>query len=66
MKIHIITKADPITIHKPIPILHHWQAEVKAQLDKDEELGIIKKVPVGIATCWQSRMVVVPKKNEKP
>ena len=53
MKIHI--KADLIAIHKPIPILHHWQAEVKAQLDKDEELGIIKKVPVGIVTCWQSR-----------
>ena len=66
MKIHIDTQVDSIAIHKPIPIPHHWQEEVKKQLDRDEELGIIKMVPVGVPTRWQSRMVVVAKKSGKP
>ena len=50
IKIHINTQAEPIAIHKPILIPHHWQEEVKKQLDKDEELGIIEKVPVRVPT----------------
>ena len=65
MKIHIDDKVYPVAIHKPIPIPHHWQAEVKAQLNRDEELGIIEQVPMGIPTRWQSRMVVMAKKNGK-
>ena len=55
-----------MAIHKPIPIPHHWQAQVKSDLDRDVELGILEKVPMGMPTTWQSRMVVVSKKSGKP
>ena len=55
-----------MAIHKPIPIPHHWQETVKAELERDCELGIIEKIPVGIPTRWQSRMVVIAKKSGKP
>ena len=66
MKIHIDKSVDPIAIHKPISISHHRQETVKAELDKDCELRIIEKIPLGIPTRWQSRMVVVAKKSGKP
>ena len=66
MKIHIDKTVDPIAIHKPISISHHRQETVKAELDKDCELRIIEKIPLGIPTRWQSRMVVVAKKLGKP
>ena len=65
MKIHIDPKAVPIAAHKPIPIPHHWQDIVKSELDRDCELGIIEKVPVGIPAKLQLRMVVVAKKSGK-
>ena len=43
MKIHVDPDARPIAIHKPISIPHHWQAQVKADLDRDVKLGIIEK-----------------------
>ena len=66
MKIHIDPKAIPIAGHKPIPIPHHWQEQVMADLDRDVKLGIIEKVPMGVPTTWQSRMVMVSKKTDKP
>ena len=66
MKIHIDPEAIPIAAHKPIPISHQWQEIVKSELDRDCELGIIEKVPVGVPTKWQSRMVGVAKKSGKP
>merc|ERR1712082_3524 len=66
MKIHVNPDARPIAIHKPIPIPHHWQAQVKADLERDVKLGIIEEVPMGVPTTWQSRMVVVSKKSGKP
>ena len=53
MKIHVDPKAIPLAIHKPIPIPHHWQAQVKAYLDRDVKLGILEKVPMGMPTTWQ-------------
>ena len=37
MKIHIRDNVEPVAIHKPIPIPipHHWQETVKADLDRD-------------------------------
>ena len=65
MKIHVNPKAIPIAVHKPIPIPHHCQAQVKSDIDRDVKLGIIEKVPMGVPTTWQSRMVVVSKKSGK-
>lgn len=49
-----------------MPIPHHWKQKVKEQLDQDEELGIIRKAPVGVATEWCMRMITVPKKDGSP
>ena len=48
------------------PFPHHWQFQVKADLDSNVMLGILEKVPMGVPTTWQSRMVVVAKKSGKP
>ena len=56
----------PSAVHKPIPIPHHWKAEVKTKIDADVALGIIEAVPQGTPTLWCSRMVVVPKKDGTP
>ena len=66
MKIHVNPNAIPVAIHKPISISHHWQAQLKADLERDVKLGILEKVPMGVPTTWQSRMVVVAKKSGKP
>ena len=66
MKIHVDPNAKPIAVHKPIPIPHHWQEQVKKDLDRDMKLGIIEKVPMGVPNTWQSRMVMVAKKSGKP
>ena len=65
-KIHLKENAIPYAAHTPIPIPHHWKDEVKNQLDKDEQLGIIRKAPVGKSSEWCMRMVVVPKSNGQP
>ena len=61
----IVFKADtiPSAVHCPIPVPHHWKKEVKAALDRDEDMGIIEPVPQGTPTTWCSRMVVAPKKD---
>ena len=64
--IHLTADAVPHARHSPIPISKHWEAEVKAQLDEDERMGIIEKVPTGEPTVWCAQMVVVPKPNGKP
>ena len=65
-RIHLKPNATPHACHTPIPIPHHWKQKVKEQLDQDEELGIIRKAPVGVATEWCMRMITVPKKDGSP
>ena len=65
-KIHLKDDAIPYAAHTPIPIPLHWKKEVKAQLDRDEELGIIQKAPIGEASEWCSRMVTVAKSDGAP
>ena len=48
------------------PVPRHWEAEVKQQLDENIARGLIELVPVGEATEWCSRMVVVTKKSGQP
>ena len=61
----IVFKADtiPSAVHCPIPVPNHWKKEVKAALDRDEDMGIIEPVPQGTPTTWCSRMVVAPKND---
>ena len=66
LKIHMKDGVKPVASHSPIPIPLHWQAKVKAGLDRDEAIGVIEKVPPGTPTTWCHRMVVVPKKDNTP
>ena len=64
--IHLKENATPHAVHVPIPIPLHWKDEVKAQLDKDVESGIIEPVPIGEPVTWCSSMVVAAKKDGRP
>jgi hypothetical protein len=66
LEIHFRPDAKPTAFHTPIPVPHHWKAQVKADLDRDVRLGIIEPVPPGTPTVWCARMVVVPKKDGSP
>ena len=57
---------DPVAIHSPIPIPHHWRRQVKQDLDRDVSLGVIAPVPANTPTTWCSRMVVTAKKDGTP
>ena len=65
-QLHLIKGAKPYACHTPAPVPRHWEAEVKRQLDEDVARGVIEPVPVGEATEWCSRMVVVAKKSGQP
>ena len=66
LTIHMKEGVKPIASHSPIPVPLHWQAKVKAGIDRDEAIGVIEKVPPGTPTTWCHRMVVVPKKDNTP
>ena len=56
----------PRPAHWPATIADHWADEVKKAIDRDVELGILKKVPFNEPTIWCARMVVVKKKDGRP
>ena len=66
LKLHIDPQAKPSAIYKPRPVPIYWQEEVKEQLDRDEKLGVIEKVPIGTPTEWCAPMVCVNKGNGCP
>ena len=66
LRINMVPDAVPHAVHRPIPVPHHWKDKVKADLDRDVQLGIIEPVPPGTPTIWCSRMVVVAKKDGSP
>jgi transposase InsO family protein len=66
LKLFIDPAAEPVAIHKARPVPIHFQAKVKAGLDRDCALGVLEKVPVGSPTGWCSPMGVHPKKNGEP
>ncbi|XP_076036521.1 uncharacterized protein LOC143022265 [Oratosquilla oratoria] len=64
--IHLLPDAKPYACHTPATVPKHWEAVVKKQLDEDVRKGILEPVPVGEATEWCARMVVVAKKSGQP
>ena len=66
LKLDVDPNVTPHAVHTPLPVPIHWQAEVKAQLDRDCRLGVIEPVPWGEPTTWCSRMVTVAKSNGSP
>ncbi len=59
---HIIPKPA----YWPATVADNWAEDVKKALDRDVELGILKKVPFNEPTTWCARMVVVKKKDGRP
>ena len=66
MKLMIEPDAKPVAYHTPIPVLIHWQDEVKAGLDQDDQLHVIEPVPINDPVTWCHRMVIYAKKDGKP
>lgn len=64
--IHLKEDAKPHAIHTPFNIPIHWRDEVKRQLDRDVEDGIIEPVPIGDPVVWCSPMVVIAKSDGSP
>jgi hypothetical protein len=65
LKLHINLSFKPVQCHVLIPVPLHWWEQVKADLDRDVQLGVIEKVPEGTPDTWLSRMVIVAKKDRK-
>ena len=66
--LYIILKPDasPLAVHNPIPVPHHCNAKVKADLFRDIKLVIIEPVQQGIQVTWCSRMIIATKKDGLP
>ena len=59
-------EATPSVSHKAIPVPLHWMDKVKADIDRDVQLGVIEPVPIGEAVTWCHRIFVTAKKNGDP
>ena len=66
LKIHVKDNVTPVAIHKPSTIPTHWVDQVKKDLQRDIELGVLERVPSNTPTTWCSRMYVVGKKTGEP
>jgi transposase InsO family protein len=64
--IHLKDDAQPHAVHIPYTIPIHYRDEVKRQLDRDVEDGIIEPAPIGEPVVWCSPMVVTAKGDGSP
>ena len=64
--IHLKSDAVPYATHVPIPVPIHWKEQVRADLLRDVENGVIEEVPVGDPVVWCSQMIVTAKKDGRP
>ena len=61
VEMHVDETAKPKTYHTAAPIPLHWQDKVLKDLEREEALGVIEKVPYGEPVTWCHRMVVTRK-----
>ena len=66
LRLMVNKEATPSVCHKAIPVPLHWMEKVKADIDRDVQLGVIEPVPIGDPVTWCHRMVVTAKKNGEP
>ena len=66
MSLHVDPKIKPLGIHKPRPVPIYWQENVMKDLNRDERLGVLEKVPIVHPSTWISPMVTVAKSNGDP
>ena len=63
---HVADDSKPTRVTTPAPVALHWQERVKAELDRDVNLGVLERVPYGEATDWCTRMVITRKHDGGP
>ena len=66
LRLFMDENAKPTAIHSPAAVPLHWEAAVKAGLERDLRLGVIERVPVNTPTTWCSRMIITPKHDGSP
>ena len=66
MRFHVDKNAKPVAHHSPAIVPLHFRDKVKEQLDADERLGVIERVPEGVPTTWLHRLVIAAKPNGEP
>ena len=66
MRVFTDENAKPSAIHTPSTVPLHWQEAVKQGLHRDEQLGVIERVPVNDPVTWCSRMVITAKSDGSP
>ena len=64
VEIDLTEDAVPRPVSTPASVSLHWQEQVKADLDKDEDMGVIERVEE--RSEWCQRMVVVRKPDGSP
>ena len=65
LKLAIKDDVQPVCYHKPNTLPLHWREQVKEELNKDEKMGIIEKVPANEPSIWCHKMVVTTKPGSK-
>ena len=66
ISLHVQDDSKPVRAFTPAPVALHWQEKVKAELDRDVDLGVLERVPYGETTDWCSRMVITRKADGGP
>ena len=61
LEIKVDPKVRPFACHTPAAVPAHWRDQVKKDLERDERLGVIERVPENTDTTWCHRMVLTRK-----
>ena len=61
VEIHLNDDVKPKAVHTPASIPIHWHEQTKADLLRDEAIGVIERVPYGEPVSWCHRMIVTKK-----
>ncbi len=57
---------QPTAVYTPAVVPLHWRERIKADLDRDVDMGVLEKVDVNEPVSWCSRMVITRKHNGEP
>ena len=66
IRIHVDRDAVPYRARTPAEVPLHWQSTVEEELRRDEQLGVIERVPEGEVPKFTFRMVITRKTNGQP
>jgi hypothetical protein len=63
LRLHLDPAAVPYAIYRTRPVPIHYQAEVKAGLERDVALGVVRRVDMGELATWCAPIHNTSKKN---